>query len=111
MGFLFLFLNPEQTEENNGSPLFNFFHGPHLCIRNSFEFYQVKIALIGIRAGSSGLHLTSADNVVFLELPLTPGDIQQVPLILCFLLVSEFEAPGSLFWLPMLIDKPDLANT
>ncbi|GER51811.1 SNF2 and helicase domain-containing protein [Striga asiatica] len=38
---------------------------------------KVKIALIGIRAGSSGLNLTSADNVVFLELPTTPGDIQQ----------------------------------
>ncbi|KAI3463878.1 hypothetical protein Pfo_020541 [Paulownia fortunei] len=38
---------------------------------------EVKIALIGIRAGSSGLNLTSADNVVFLELPMTPGDIQQ----------------------------------
>ncbi|KAL8056880.1 hypothetical protein ABFS82_04G147000 [Erythranthe guttata] len=38
---------------------------------------EVKIALIGIRAGSSGLNLTSADNVVFLELPTRPGDIQQ----------------------------------
>lgn len=49
---------------------------------NSFRFYQVKIALIGIRAGSSGLNLTSADIVVFLELPTNPADIQQVPLIL-----------------------------
>ncbi|XP_075492000.1 LOW QUALITY PROTEIN: uncharacterized protein LOC142530108 [Primulina tabacum] len=38
---------------------------------------EVKIALIGIRAGGSGLNLTSADNVVFLELPTRPGEIQQ----------------------------------
>ncbi|KAG8388752.1 hypothetical protein BUALT_Bualt02G0158000 [Buddleja alternifolia] len=38
---------------------------------------EVKIALIGIRAGSSGLNLTAADIVVFLELPTRPGDIQQ----------------------------------
>ncbi|XP_011087338.1 DNA annealing helicase and endonuclease ZRANB3 isoform X2 [Sesamum indicum] len=38
---------------------------------------EVKIALIGIRAGGAGLNLTSADNVVFLELPMRPGDIQQ----------------------------------
>lgn len=38
---------------------------------------EVKIALVGIRAGGSGLNLTSADNVVFLELPTRPGEIQQ----------------------------------
>ncbi|XP_057791867.1 uncharacterized protein LOC131008825 isoform X2 [Salvia miltiorrhiza] len=38
---------------------------------------EVKIALIGIRAGSTGLNLTSADTVVFLELPTNPADIQQ----------------------------------
>ncbi|KAL8547085.1 hypothetical protein ACS0TY_006711 [Phlomoides rotata] len=38
---------------------------------------EVKIALIGIRAGSSGLNLTSADIVVFLELPTNPADIHQ----------------------------------
>ncbi|XP_042035653.1 DNA annealing helicase and endonuclease ZRANB3 isoform X2 [Salvia splendens] len=38
---------------------------------------EVKIALIGIRAGSTGLNLTSADTVVFVELPTNPADIQQ----------------------------------
>ncbi|KAL0335549.1 UNVERIFIED_CONTAM: DNA annealing helicase and endonuclease ZRANB3 [Sesamum radiatum] len=38
---------------------------------------EVKVALIGIRAGGTGLNLTSADTVVFLELPMRPGDIQQ----------------------------------
>ncbi|GFP84534.1 swi/snf-related matrix-associated actin-dependent regulator of chromatin subfamily a-like protein 1 [Phtheirospermum japonicum] len=48
-----------------------------LAIQSFQSSKKVKIALIGIRAGSSGLNLTSADNVVFLELPMRPGDIQQ----------------------------------
>ncbi|KAL3617824.1 hypothetical protein CASFOL_038145 [Castilleja foliolosa] len=48
-----------------------------LAIQSFQSSKKVKIALIGIRAGSSGLNLTSADNVVFLELPMRPADIQQ----------------------------------
>ncbi|KAL3824759.1 hypothetical protein ACJIZ3_020788 [Penstemon smallii] len=44
----------------------------------TFQFSkEVRIALIGIRSGGSGLNLTAADSVVFLELPLRPADIQQ----------------------------------
>lgn len=46
---------------------------------NSGAFiFQVKIALVGILAGSSGLDLSAAQNVVFLELPETISDFQQV---------------------------------
>ncbi|CAA2977536.1 DNA annealing helicase and endonuclease ZRANB3 [Olea europaea subsp. europaea] len=38
---------------------------------------EIKIALIGILAGGSGLNLTSAENVVFLELPKRPSEMQQ----------------------------------
>nr|GEV10233.1 DNA annealing helicase and endonuclease ZRANB3 isoform X1 [Tanacetum cinerariifolium] len=38
---------------------------------------QVKIALVGILAGSSGLDLSAAQNVVFLELPEKISDFQQ----------------------------------
>ncbi|KAH6801112.1 SNF2 domain-containing protein / helicase domain-containing protein / HNH endonuclease domain-containing protein [Perilla frutescens var. hirtella] len=49
----------------------------HSAIQSFQSSKEVKIALIGIRAGSSGLNLTSADTVVFLELPMNPADIQQ----------------------------------
>ncbi|EPS69999.1 hypothetical protein M569_04762, partial [Genlisea aurea] len=48
-----------------------------LAIQSFQSSAKVKTALIGIRAGGCGLNLTAADNVVFLELPMTPGDIQQ----------------------------------
>lgn len=38
---------------------------------------EVKIALVGILAGSSGLDLSAAQNVVFLELPEKISDFQQ----------------------------------
>lgn len=38
---------------------------------------EVKIALVGILAGSSGLNLSAAQNVVFLELPEKISDFQQ----------------------------------
>nr|XP_043638616.1 DNA annealing helicase and endonuclease ZRANB3 [Erigeron canadensis] len=38
---------------------------------------EVKIALVGILAGSSGLDLSAAQNVVFLELPERISDFQQ----------------------------------
>ncbi|CAI9284011.1 unnamed protein product [Lactuca saligna] len=38
---------------------------------------EVKIALVGILAGSSGLNLSAAQNVVFLELPERISDFQQ----------------------------------
>ncbi|KAK1435844.1 hypothetical protein QVD17_01615 [Tagetes erecta] len=45
---------------------------------NSFQHSkEVKIALVGILAGSSGLDLSAAQNVVFLELPDKISDFQQ----------------------------------
>ncbi|KAI3717737.1 hypothetical protein L1987_69530 [Smallanthus sonchifolius] len=45
---------------------------------NSFQHSkEVKIALVGILAGSSGLDLSAAQNVVFLELPEKISDFQQ----------------------------------
>ena len=39
---------------------------------------QVKIAIIGITAGGVGLDFSSAQNVVFLELPQSPSIMLQV---------------------------------
>ena len=41
---------------------------------------QVKIAIIGITAGGVGLDFSSAQNVVFLELPKSASEMLQVPL-------------------------------
>jgi 2',3'-cyclic-nucleotide 2'-phosphodiesterase (5'-nucleotidase family) len=40
--------------------------------------HQVKIAIIGITAGGVGLDFSSAQNVVFLELPQSPSLMLQV---------------------------------
>lgn len=40
--------------------------------------FQVKIAIIGITAGGVGLDFSSAQNVVFLELPQSPSLMLQV---------------------------------
>ncbi|KAL2479170.1 SNF2 domain-containing protein [Forsythia ovata] len=48
-----------------------------LAIQSFQSSREVKIALIGILAGGSGLNLTSAENVVFLELPKRPSEMQQ----------------------------------
>ncbi|KAL4566487.1 hypothetical protein LXL04_030603 [Taraxacum kok-saghyz] len=45
--------------------------------QHSKEASRVKIALVGIMAGSSGLNLSAAQNVVFLELPERISDFQQ----------------------------------
>ncbi|XP_019200029.1 PREDICTED: DNA annealing helicase and endonuclease ZRANB3 isoform X3 [Ipomoea nil] len=45
-----------------------------LSFQNSKE---VKIAIVGILAGGSGLNLSAAQNVVFLELPKEPAHMQQ----------------------------------
>ncbi|KAK9075476.1 hypothetical protein SSX86_003800 [Deinandra increscens subsp. villosa] len=45
--------------------------------QHSKEACKVKIALVGILAGSSGLDLSVAQNVVFLELPEKISDFQQ----------------------------------
>ncbi|KAI3717741.1 hypothetical protein L1987_69535 [Smallanthus sonchifolius] len=45
--------------------------------QHSKEACKVKIALVGILAGSSGLDLSAAQNVVFLELPEKISDFQQ----------------------------------
>lgn len=39
---------------------------------------QVKIAIIGVEAGGFGIDLTSAQDVVFLELPMTANSMLQV---------------------------------
>jgi hypothetical protein len=41
-------------------------------------FGQVKVAIIGITAGGVGLDFSSAQNVIFLELPKTASDMLQV---------------------------------
>lgn len=41
-------------------------------------YVQVKIALVGILAGGTGLNLSAAQNVVFLELPKDPSHFLQV---------------------------------
>lgn len=39
---------------------------------------QVRVAIIGITAGGFGLDFSSAQNVVFLELPKTASEMLQV---------------------------------
>ena len=40
--------------------------------------YQVKIAIIGITAGGVGIDFSSAQNVIFLELPKSASEMVQV---------------------------------
>lgn len=47
-----------------------------------FSVHQVKIAIIGITAGGVGLDFSSAQNVVFLELPQSPSLMLQVWLLI-----------------------------
>lgn len=49
--------------------------------RQYFFIPQVKIAIIGITAGGVGLDFSSAQNVVFLELPQSPSLMLQVWLV------------------------------
>ncbi|XP_060205009.1 uncharacterized protein LOC132632894 isoform X4 [Lycium barbarum] len=49
----------------------------HLAIQSFQSANEVKIALVGILSGGSGLNLTSAQHVVFLELPTKPAHMQQ----------------------------------
>lgn len=46
--------------------------------QNVNSLLQVKIAIIGITAGNVGLDFSSAQHVVFLELPQTPSHMSQV---------------------------------
>ncbi|PHT47685.1 hypothetical protein CQW23_11893 [Capsicum baccatum] len=48
-----------------------------LAIQSFQSANEVKIALVGILSGGSGLNLTSAQHVVFLELPTKPAHMQQ----------------------------------
>ncbi|XP_059303669.1 uncharacterized protein LOC132055726 isoform X3 [Lycium ferocissimum] len=48
-----------------------------LAIQSFQSANEVKIALVGILSGGSGLNLTSAQDVVFLELPTKPAHMQQ----------------------------------
>ncbi|KAJ8536294.1 hypothetical protein K7X08_034695 [Anisodus acutangulus] len=48
-----------------------------LAIQSFQSVNEVKIALVGILSGGSGLNLTSAQHVVFLELPTKPAHMQQ----------------------------------
>lgn len=43
--------------------------------------YQIKVAIIGITAGGVGLDFSSAQHVVFLELPKSPSLMLQVQII------------------------------
>ncbi|XP_015071058.1 DNA annealing helicase and endonuclease ZRANB3 [Solanum pennellii] len=56
----------------------NALHGDRQLAIQSFQSAnEVKIALVGILSGGSGLNLTSAQHVVFLELPTKPAHMQQ----------------------------------
>ncbi|CAK9148010.1 unnamed protein product [Ilex paraguariensis] len=48
-----------------------------LAVQSFQSSEEVKIAIIGILAGGSGLNLSSAQNVVFLELPKEPAHMLQ----------------------------------
>lgn len=48
------------------------------CSQPDVFVFQVKIAIIGITAGGVGLDFSSAQNVVFLELPQSPSLMLQV---------------------------------
>ena len=54
-----------------------------------FSMHQVKIAIIGITAGGVGLDFSSAQNVVFLELPQSPSLMLQVCLLILLLNIGK----------------------
>lgn len=57
-----------------------------------FTFFQVKIAIIGITAGGVGLDFSSAQHVVFLELPQSPSLMLQVQIMIyLFIFIFIFE--------------------
>ncbi|KAL1810213.1 hypothetical protein ACET3Z_027203 [Daucus carota] len=49
----------------------------HLAVQSFQTSKKVKIALVGILAGGTGLNLVAAHNVVFLELPKEPAHLLQ----------------------------------
>ncbi|RVW83348.1 DNA annealing helicase and endonuclease ZRANB3 [Vitis vinifera] len=78
-GIGFVRIDGNTLARDRQSAVLSFRSSTEVCLASSFAaLVLVKIAIIGITAGGFGLDFSSAQNVVFLELPQSPSIMLQV---------------------------------